>query len=191
MKRIINKVSIEKVLDRFPPMQHREEFLWMWDNLPELEYVLETGMGWGATAALFAFSGAQVITIDPKPEEAWVFRDPEYLELVPWARPVKWINRSSLDIGVLKYVNDKRYSLLHIDGDHSKEACYYDWNTYGPLADLIAVHDIYGWENSQHDREGWGPRHLWHTLDVRGHEKKQACLRHDGGIGITTYIPIN
>jgi len=177
-------------------MQHKDEFLWLWDHLPPLETVLEIGMGYGATAALFAFSGAQVTTIDPKVKtelyqevdenEEYTFDSPEFKKLAWWAKPVRWIRKSSLDKTVISDVelpSNQKYDLLHIDGDHSPEVCRSDWETFSPMAKIVAIHDIYGWDNDMHWKDG--PRGLWSELrESKQYKMQECCLHESGGMGL-------
>ena len=203
MNLIKNGISIVDVFRKFHPMQHEAEFLWMWDRLPELENVLEIGMGCGATAALFSFSGAQVTTIDPREnvieEDTPTWMDYKFKAMVPWAKPVKWIRKFSTDPTVMSDLiipAGGKWDLLHIDGDHSYEGAHYDWNTFAPMAKLIAVHDIYGWDRPDvHFPDG--PRGLWNELhgDSKFHPLER-CIGDDssdrqwmnGGMGLVEYV---
>lgn len=186
MQRFINGVQIEKVLEAFPPQQHPEEFLWLWDQLPQLKTVLEIGVCYGGTSALWMAAGANVIGIDPEPfpEKDFVFNTVQYKRLVPRAGKFTLVRASSLDPDVIERFQNSEFDLIHIDGDHSVEACYSDWHNYGHLAPIVAVHDIYGWNEDVHHKE-WGPRKLWDELhrDANYHPT-ECCVRDSGGIGL-------
>jgi predicted O-methyltransferase YrrM len=53
------------------------------------------------------------------------------------------------------------YDLVFIDGDHSYKGVLADYENYGPMARILAFHDI----NQPPQRAAYGPTRLWNELE--------------------------
>lgn len=79
------------------------------------------------------------------------------------AEPIKKPKRSSLWTLVLSssqdYEADRQYHAVLIDGGHTEEEARADWDRFGDLAPIVALHDI-----SVNAIAGPGPRAVWEQL---------------------------
>jgi cephalosporin hydroxylase len=96
----------------------------------------------------------------------------------------------STDPAVVKSVlNFAPFDLCFIDANHTTKYVWADWINYGPMARLVAFHDI-GWK--EENRPGKKPievPRIWNEIkrDYR-HKEINLCKR-DNGIGILWRTP--
>lgn len=71
------------------------------------------------------------------------------------------------------------FDAVFIDGDHSLKGVTSDWETYGPLARIVAFHDIAGDNPSS-----VGPRPLWNKLKKKYRHREFIATGTERGIGV-------
>lgn len=171
-------------------IQTTGEMAWLLSRLLELQpkRILEIGTWRGGTACLFAATGAEVTTIDIKPESPFVWDDPRYKAFVPNANihlitadahdpsmPVRLIN------GHQPHVPFVPFDFLAIDGDHSHESAGRDWAMYAPLARVVGMHDIVSRGNGE---AHWWPKWFWNRIESTGARTEEFTDVVDGGWGL-------
>lgn len=81
----------------------------------------------------------------------------------------------SQDPGIISAVRRcSPFDLAFIDGDHTYAGVRADWIAYGPMAEVVAFHDI---NNAE-----WGVQRLWREL--KPHFVTAEYIRGDWGIGM-------
>jgi predicted O-methyltransferase YrrM len=116
--------------------------------------VLEVGAMWGGTLWHWIRQAVEVVVVDDEMREAELWHD--------WAEAydtsLRLVKGRSQDEHV---VNAARafgpYDFAFIDADHSYDSVRADWENYGPLAKVVAFHDIL-------PRPGYGVSQLWGEL---------------------------
>lgn len=79
------------------------------------------------------------------------------------------------------------YDLCLIDGNHAEAFVRQDWANYGPMARVVAFHDI-AWDQGDRPPKPWKievPK-VWNEIkgEFRHHEIKMCATGRDNGIGI-------
>lgn len=177
----------------FYMIQQKQEIVdcarWLHEN-GHLGRVLEIGVHQGATAALWAELGAEVVAVD-LPDgpfagvslEAARNRDKKLAARYPY----QCVLGDSHDPATVKKVahrlNGALVDTLFIDGDHTYEGVKQDFETYRHLVrpgGVILFHDI---EDTQSNKDqGIGVPRFWRELDG---EKLEFTIHADwGGLGV-------
>ena len=89
----------------------------------------------------------------------------------------------STDPEIVRQVNERRYSIVFIDGDHSYDGVVSDLNNYRACADdLVCLHDI----NHPPDSRAYGPSRLWNELCAESDDGLIELIANDSrkGIGV-------
>lgn len=78
------------------------------------------------------------------------------------------------------------YDAVFIDADHKLEAVTDDWNNYGPMARIVAFHDIAWAREADHDDKRIAVPELWAELkqQYRHVEFKFCPTGNNNGIGV-------
>lgn len=71
------------------------------------------------------------------------------------------------------------FDAAFIDGDHALDGVTADWRNYGPMARIVAFHDIVGEKSAS-----YGPRRLFTELAATHRHHTIACGAASCGIGI-------
>jgi hypothetical protein len=168
----------------FPSMAQDEwEFGKLLDEiakLDEIESILEIGVWSGGTLARFgnSFPFATLVGIDPAPQlERW---NPEWGE-------VHFVYGKSQDNSVrgqaLTINQHRKFSIIHIDGDHEYDAVHEDWTWAASNArKMIIFHDIIDSNNDM--IQVW---QIWNSIHASPMWRTKEITRHDSnnyGIGI-------
>jgi len=146
------------------PMQSEQEVEFMWNLLKELKpkKILEIGTGCGAFTTMLSLSGAKVVTVDNRAN------DPTGWQLLINDKKIK---SNEIDItfhhadsqleSTRDLVKDK-YDLVVIDAEHElKLGAKKDWDLYSPMADVVAIHDICGYNIDWRFNPDWFPHVFW------------------------------
>jgi predicted O-methyltransferase YrrM len=179
-------------------LQNREEIQWLFElvRAARPRVVLEIGLDLGGTFFLWsraAASDAHLIAIDAR--ETGRFGDWSPFHLVGKSFAVD-SQRVSLMMGadshseatrerVATLLGGRPVDFLFIDGDHSRDGVWQDFNMYSPLVTpggLIAFHDI-----SPNPAESTqGVARFWREFTSK-YETEERVLGHDQGYGIGIY----
>lgn len=146
-------------------LQKQSELAWLIAELAEhpKDRVLEIGAWKGGVTWLWLELGASHVTvIDPgAPLPLPLRTDPRVRHIPEVSKNIR--------------LDDETFDVVHIDGDHSTAAVRHDWDTFGPLAPIVVLHDIVHWTPNDAEVEaGFGDRgveQLWAEIvnEYEGH----------------------
>lgn len=175
--------------------QEAAELAWFLDLLRRegVRRYLEIGALYGDTFWEIANGlpiGARAVALD-KPSAPWGKPGTEgYLarcvgDLRAFGRDCHLILGDSADPAIVDQASRLGpYDAVLIDGDHSFDGCWRDWLAYGPMARIVAFHDI-AWERG---RNWIGSRievpDLWAGLKGRYRTEEKIVRWGDCGIGV-------
>lgn len=177
------------------PLQNREEFTRFIEILraEDVRSYLEIGSKYGGTlhwvAGALRANPCRLTVVDLPQGNAGTL--PHLHEAVDACRElghdVKLLIGDSTDPEVIEHVRDRGpYDAVFIDGNHTLPFVMSDWNTYGPMARIVAFHDI-GWRMTP-ERKGKMPIEvplLWDEIKAQGWRTQEIRLEpRDNGIGI-------
>jgi predicted O-methyltransferase YrrM len=178
--------------------QKREEIQWLFElvRAARPRVVLEIGLDFGGTFFLWsraAAPDAQLLAIDTRPVgrfEAWSPFSLVRRGFAVGSQRVTLIMDSdshseSTLRRVMALLDGRSVDLLFIDGDHSHDGVWQDFNMYSPLVapgGLIAFHDI-----SPNPAE-WtkGVARFWREFTAK-HETEERVVNDEPGFGIGLY----
>lgn len=182
--------------------QHDQEFDKLLDlvcehNAPLIPNVIEIGTLNGGTAFRFAELGGKVITIDLPMGEfgghthgyTWekAQKRSAYLQrLCPDILPILGDSHDPATVAAVEAaLEDEKFDLLFIDGDHSRDGVRQDLETYRRFIrprGLVAFHDIN--TTKYHIDNGCFVHELWAELKTK-HVHWEFTVGHEwGGIGV-------
>ena len=116
--------------------------------------VLEVGAMYGGTLWHWLRTAVEVVVVDDEMREPDLWHDwaeayGTTLRLVKGRSQDEQVVRAAAAFGP--------YDFAFIDGDHRYESVRADWENYGPVAKVVAFHDIL-------PRDGYGVSRLWAEL---------------------------
>lgn len=167
-------MTIESLVDYLTPdfmLQRPAEAVWLYHQVRRLSprRILEIGRWMGGTAALFAATGADVVSIDPTPQSAraWELSVVQkwYDDHLGYRPNISTIDGSSRHPGIIQSVKLLgSFDFVFIDGAHEDEYVEADWQNYHDCAPVIGFHDIYGYHDDALIPPNFGPPRLWRRL---------------------------
>jgi len=167
--------------------QHQNEAVWLHKKIKKLKpkTILEIGCCGGGLTALLATTGATVITIDILKSKIYVWKMKKFLDIYPNPK-IRFILGDSNSQGVYEKVKGE-YDAVIIDGGHDWETGYKDWLLYGPLSNVIAIHDIADYENKHgtpHPNNVWDwfPTEFW--WDIKNPERLEEKNMSNHKVGL-------
>lgn len=171
-------------------MQDKEEFNWFLDLMTKekITSYLEIGSKYGGSLWLMAGimePGSKLVSVD-------LGHHPELQECAAALRKthkIHLITGDSTDKSVIARVTELGpYDLLFIDGGHQKKYCESDWRAYGPLASIVAFHDI-ARPQPINPKKAWrmDVPLLWESL--RDKYPRSAQIKHKIGLGVIWKCP--
>lgn len=143
--------------------------------------ILEIGIWYGGTLKEWLRVAGVVVAVDVQMLDAerwqhWAHEQGKELVLIQG-------NSGSPHVAE-KVAEHGPYDFAFIDGDHSYEGVRRDWETYGPMADVVAFHDIL-------PRPHYGVSRLWEeikqgrmTIEIVGGDKSEHMAHPHAGIGV-------
>jgi hypothetical protein len=174
--------------------QDRQELREFIDLLREegVRSYLEIGCRWGDTlhaVGMALIEGSRVVGVDLPGIKTGGIRyrlqgSEPYLE-----RAVRMLNDSGRDARLV--IGDSRaavtieaaralgpFDAVLIDGDHTPNGVRADWENYGPMARIVALHDI------RNDHQKWGVRRFWEKISAGRARREIALHPARRGIGV-------
>lgn len=130
------------------------------------DWILEVGAWQGGTLWHWIQHARNVVVVDDAMRMADTWRQ--------WSEEASCdlylLQGLSQDPNVVKAVHELRpFDFAFIDADHGYESVTADWENYGPMAKVVAFHDIY-------ERPGYGVSQLWAELkSVEGARCMEIC----------------
>lgn len=163
--------------------QDEEEFLGLLEHVKGARSVLEIGSRFGVSLMRLAKAApdARIVSVDlpgaDGVEGSRVSLEATVLALRFCERDVHLILGDSHDALTLAAVAALApFDVCFIDGDHSYEGVWQDWTDYGPLASIVAFHDIAG--------NVGGVRRLWTDIERLYPTKSIITEGSNMGIGV-------
>lgn len=110
-----------------------------------MKSMLEIGFGRGyatmcAARAFHDTGGGEIVTIDP------VVND-QHMQIIAEAFPSEWLKQVEFmkgkSQGALEQLGDRRFDLIYVDGDHTREAVQADWEMTRDRYDRCLLFDDY------------------------------------------------
>jgi predicted O-methyltransferase YrrM len=178
--------------------QQREEIRWLFElvRAERPQAVLEIGLDEGGTLFLWtraAAPDARIVSVDTRPAGRFGMRSPFPLSRRAFAHSQQRVDlvmpADSHDPAtrarVESLLGGRAVDFLFIDGDHSREGVWADFELYAPLVrpgGLVAFHDVS--ENTYPAVEG--VMQFWREF-TRDHETEERVLGSEPGFGIGVY----
>lgn len=128
--------------------------------------ILEVGAMFGGTLWHWIRLATEVVVVDDEMREPDLWHD--WAEA--WNTKLRLVKGRSQDDNVVSAARAfGPYDFAFIDADHTYESVRADWENYGPLADVVAFHDIL-------PRPAYGVSTLWEELTaVEGARYMTIC----------------
>jgi len=78
------------------------------------------------------------------------------------------------------------FDLVFLDGNHTEPYVWKDWHNYGPMARMVAFHDIAHWREIPDSKKlPIDVPKVWSKLkEAHRHIEIKMCPTHDNGIGV-------
>ena len=135
-----------------------------WCKGQEISSYLEVGAREGLSARLLCEElGVDDVTIVDLPDGPWgrPETDSQLIDnMEELGIPYRIFFGDSKDPEIIEAVSTRRYDLVFIDGDHSYEGVKADYENYGPLGNIVVLHDV----NQQPNSKAYGPTRLFNEL---------------------------
>jgi predicted O-methyltransferase YrrM len=169
-------------LDRPYGQQDRKELNWFLASIKGAKSLLEIGSGFGRTllqAGDVLAPGARIRSIDLGRSDD-IDTAPALQAVIARLR-AKGLDAdllladSAADLSVAWAAAAAPYDVVFIDGDPSYEAVRRDWERYGPMARVVALHNV--------ANPSLGASRLWREIAAAGHNL-HACVHSSMGIGV-------
>lgn len=145
------------------PWELRQLMLLVDDLRPQS--ILEVGAMYGGTLWHWLVHSPKVVVVDDEMRNAdewdeWAMHAESELYLLQGSSHDSDLIAKAQELGP--------YDFAFIDGDHSYAAVRADWENFGPLASVVAFHDIL-------PRPGYGVSELWASLKADGAQWVEIC----------------
>lgn len=161
------------------PMQDRAELEWFLDlvHWHNVKRYLEIGCRYGDTfkdVASVIGSGGYGVAVDQpwQPEIGLALRTT--IDRLPrHGFQASLLVGSSQDLSIVSKVKKLApFDLVLIDADHRYEGVKADWENYGPMASIVAFHDVFAPEGHKDGKHLIGVPQLWNEIkDDYRHEE--------------------
>lgn len=163
MKKITAESYLKMIDGRIMQRKTEIDFLIKILDKVKPKRALEIGTCGGGVTTLLGMYADGVVTVDISRSLEYVYSDFKDIK-----NKVTQIIGDSNDKNTQLKVNGN-YDLVVIDGGHDWKTGYTDWQFYSPLAPVVLIHDIDGYEHKHGfgpcgNHWDWFPTEFWHFL---------------------------
>lgn len=169
--------ELRKALCHYAWPQSKVEMDWMLQWVKSAMSLLEIGSSFGGSLASMAAvmrKGCKIVSVDKACDDTPSFLNPTASlketcrQIAALGASIELFTGDSHSVQVIDAVsNYAPFDFCFIDGDHTYEGVKADWENYGPLASIVAFHDISCM--SEVNR-------FWNELKATGKYRTQECV---------------
>jgi hypothetical protein len=149
---------------------------------------LEIGSKFGGTLVRIAAAmpiGSKIVSVDLEARHSWL----EVIQDLNQYWVAHRFKGDSKDPEIIEKVRQLGpYNLVFIDGGHDEATVRSDWLNYGPMAKMVAFHDI-SWVQGTRDIVIDVPK-VWEELKQQYRHKEFRSEKTDNGIGVLWHEPV-